>query len=330
LGFPWNKAVFLMTDRVLQFPILLSVLAALLTLGLKFTAYLVTGSVGLLSDAAESVINLLAALTASVSLWYAARPVDTTHTYGHEKIEYLSSGLEGVLIFVAALGIAWYAVRRLLVPEPLQPLDLGLALSLLASLINLAVAQLLLRVGRARQSIILEADGQHLMTDVWTSVAVLAGLTVVWLAERFFRADLQWLDPVIALLVAVNITWTAFDLVRRSFNGLMDHALPEAEQATVRAAIESRLEAGMDYHALRTRQAGAHRFVDFHLLVPGVLTVQQAHEVTGRIEDAVRAALPGIEVTVHVEPIEERRSWEDSALVPLEQAARRAQIREGG
>jgi cation diffusion facilitator family transporter len=317
-----------MADRSLRFPVVLSILAALLTLGLKFTAYLVTGSVGLLSDAAESVVNLLAALTAYVSLWYAARPVDASHTYGHEKIEYFSSGLEGTLIFVAALSIGWYAVRRLLVPEPLRPLDLGLALSLVAALINFGVAQLLLRVGRARGSIVLEADGQHLMTDVWTSVGVLAGLALVWLGGRLFNADLQWLDPVLALAVAVNITWTAFDLVRRSFNGLMDHALPAEEQAVVRAAIESRLEPGMDYHALRTRQAGARRFADFHLLVPGRLTVQHAHEVTGRVEDAVRVALPGIEVTVHIEPIEERGSWEDSALLPLEQAARRAQSRD--
>ena len=313
-----------MADRALRFPIVLSILAALVTLALKFTAYLVTDSVGLLSDAAESVVNLLAALFAYLALWYSAMPVDASHTYGHEKIEYLSSGLEGVLIFVAAAGIAWYALRRLLVPEPLRPLDLGLALSLAASLINLAVAQLLLRVGRARGSIVLEADGQHLMTDVWTSAGVLAGLALVWLGRRLFGVDLQWLDPVIALVMAANITWTAFGLVRRSFNGLMDHALPDAEQAAVRAAIESCLEPGMDYHALRTRQAGAHRFADFHLLVPGALTVQHAHDVTGRIEAAVRAALPGVEVTVHVEPIEERGSWEDSALLAVERAARRS------
>jgi cation diffusion facilitator family transporter len=302
----------------LHYPVLLSILAAVLTLGLKGTAYLVTGSVGLLSDAAESVVNLLAAVTAYFSLRYAARPVDVDHTYGHEKIEYFSSGLEGILILVAAGGIAWYAVRRLLRPEPLEALDLGAALALGGSLINLAVAQVLLRVGRARGSIALEADGRHLMTDVWTSVAVLAALGLVWLT------GLHWLDPVVALLVAANITWTAFDLVRRSFDGLMDHALPPDEQAAVRAAIASRLGPGMDFHALRTRRAGTRRFADFHLLVPGGLTVKHAHEITGRVEDAVRAALPGIEVTVHIEPIEERGSWEDSALLAVEQEARRA------
>jgi cation diffusion facilitator family transporter len=308
----------------LRYPVLLSIAAAVFTLVLKCTAYYVTGSVGLLSDALESVVNLLASLTAFFSLWYAAQPVDTTHTYGHEKIEFFSSGIEGVLILLAAGGIAWYAVRRLLVPEPLQALDLGTGIALGASLLNLVAAQVLLRAGRAHGSIILEADGRHLMTDVWTSVAVVAGLVLVWLT------GVEKLDPVMGLLVTVNIVWTGFDLVRRSFNGLMDHALPEAEQEAVRRAIEARLGPGMDYHALRTRQAGARRFVDFHLLVPGVLSVKRAHEVTGQIEEAVRATLPGSEVTVHIEPIEERAAWEDSALVPLEQAARRAQAEQSG
>lgn len=309
-----------MADFSLRFPLLLSILAALLTIGLKFAAYLMTGSVGLLSDAAESLINLLAACTAYFSLWYASRPADPSHTYGHEKMEYFSSGLEGVLILVAAAGIVFYAVRRLLAPEPLH-LDLGLALSLVAALINFAVAQLLLRVGRAKGSIVLEADGRHLMTDVWTSVGLLTALGLVWLADALAGWNIQWLDPILALLVAANITWTAFDLVLRSFNGLMDHALPAAEQSAVRAAIASRLEPGMTYHALRTRRAGSRRFADFHLLVPGALTVRRAHEVTGRVEEAVQAALPGIEVTVHIEPIEERAAWEDSALLGFEEPA---------
>ncbi len=303
----------------LKYPILFSICAALSTFALKWTAYYLTGSIGLLSEAVESAINLLAATTALFSLWYAARPVDPSHTYGHEKIEFFSSGLEGVLILVAAAGIAWYAVKRLLVPEELQALPLGIVTTVIASLINLAVAQLLLRVGRAHDSIVLEADGRHLMTDVWTSAAVVAGLFLVWLTKTL------WLDPVLGLIVSAYIVWTGFDLLRRSFNGLMDHALPTEEQAAVRAAIEARLEPGMDYHALRTRRAGSRRFADFHLLVPGAFTVRRAHEFTARIEDAVRAALPGIEVTVHIEPIEDRASWEDSELVPLEQAERRGQ-----
>src|SRR5262249_1505230 len=236
-------------------------------------------------------------------------------TYGHEKIEFFSSGLEGILILVAAAAIAWYALNRLLVPEPLEALGLGTAVALAASLMNLAVARVLLRVGRAQRSIVLEANGRHLMTDGWTPAGVVAGLGLVALT------GVEVLDPLIALAVAANIVWTGFDLVRRSFNGLMDHALPLEEQAAVRAAVEAQLEPGMDYHALRTRQAGSRRFADFHLLVPGALSVRRAHEFTGRVEEAVRAALPGIEVTVHIEPIEERAAWEDSALLPLEQAA---------
>jgi cation diffusion facilitator family transporter len=226
-----------------------------------------------------------------------------------------------MLILVAALAIAWYAIHRLFVPEPLQPLGVGLVLLLETMIINGAVAFLLLYTARAYHSIILEADGRHLLTDVWTSTGVLLGLGLVWLT------DVKVLDPIIALVVAGNILWTAVDLIRRSFNGLMDHALPPEEQAVVRTAIESHLGPQMDYHALRTRQAGSRRFVDFHLLVPGQLTVQRAHALTGRIEGAVRAALPGVEVTVHIEPIEEQAAWEDSALLPLERARRHQENR---
>jgi cation diffusion facilitator family transporter len=302
-----------MPPNHLRFPVVLSILAAVTTLLLKSAAYWVTGSVGLLSDAAESLINLMAALTAYLALGYAARPADRSHTYGHEKIEYFSSGLEGVLILVAAAGIGGYALRRLFLPEPLHTLDLGLGLGLAASLINLAVAQVLLRAGRRHQSIVLEADGKHLMTDVWTSVAVLAGLGLVWLT------GVEWLDPAVALVMAGNIVWTGCDLVRRSFNGLMDHALPAAEQDALRAAIERNLQPGMTYHALRTRRAGARRFADFHLLVPGVYTVRRAHELGEVIEEALRAALPNVAVTIHLEPIEEKRAWSDSELIGVEQ-----------
>src|SRR5262245_15326392 len=232
----------------LRFPILLSIAAAIVTLLMKTGAYWLTGSVGLLSDAAESVVNLIAATAALLSLWYASQPVDPGHTYGHEKIEYFSSGLEGMLILVAAAGIAWYALDRLITPQPLEAIGVGTAIALAASGINLVVAQILLRVGRAADSIVLEADGQHLMTDVWTSVGVVAALAVVW------ATGWEILDPIIALLVAANIVWTAWSLLVRSFNGLMDHALPLAEQAKVRAAIEAQLEPGLYYHALRTRQ----------------------------------------------------------------------------
>lgn len=301
-----------MVNPGLRKPILLSILAAVLTLGLKGLAYWLTGSVGLMADALESTINLVAAVTAFLSLIYAARPVDASHAYGHEKIEFFSSGIEGALIVAAGLGIAGVAIFHLLGPHSLEDVMNGLGAAALASLINFIVARLLLRVGKARGSIVLEADGEHLMSDVWASMAVIAGVGLVSLT------GIQWLDPACALLMAAYIFWTGSALVWRSFKGLMDHALPLEEQAAVRAAIESRLEPGVTYHALRTRQAGSRRFADFHLLVPGIFSVQRAHDLTERIEAAVSKALPEIEVTVHIEPIEEPRAWHDSAMLPVE------------
>ncbi len=303
-------------NRTPRYPVVLSIAAAILTVGLKGTAYWITGSVGLLSDALESLINLAAALTAFWSLWYASRPIDASHTYGHEKIEFFSSGFEGGLILVAAGGIAWAAIDRLIHPRPVEDLGLGLTISVVAAAINGAVALVLLRVGKQYGSIVLEADGKHLLTDVWTSVAVLAGLGLVALTGWMV------LDPLIALLIAANILWTAIDLMRRSFNGLMDHALPADELSTIREIIRSQLGADMDYHALRTRQAGTRRFADFHLLVPGRFSVKQAHELSHHITDALMAAMPGLEVTVHIEPIESCSAWQDSALLPIEQQQR--------
>jgi cation diffusion facilitator family transporter len=296
-----------------RLPIYLSVAAAVCTVSLKTLAYVLTDSVGFLSDAMESGVNLLTALAAWFSLWYAARPVDADHTYGHEKIEFFSSGLEGTAILVAAGGITWVAVDRLQSLKEVERLDFGSLLSLSAAAINLAVGTLLIRTGRAHRSIAMEANGQHLMTDVWTSVGVVAGLVLAritgWTA----------LDPLLGLLMAANICWTAYDLIRRSFDGLMDHALPVPEQQKVREAITKRLEPGMHYHALRTRQAGARRFVDFHFLVPGRWTVRQAHDHADLLEEAIRAALPGVEVTIHIEPIEQEASWKDSELLAVEE-----------
>jgi cation diffusion facilitator family transporter len=295
-------------------PILLSILAAVVTLGMKGAAYWLTDSVSLLSDAAESVVNLVAALTAFFCLWYSSQPVDASHTYGHEKIEFFSSGMEGILILVAAGAIAWYAVQRLFaLPEKIDLLELGTAISFAASLVNLVVAVILIRVGRRTKSIILEADGQHLMTDVWTSIVVVVGLVLVRITGWLI------LDPLLALIVAANIVRTAWDLIKRSFNGLMDHALPEEEQHAVRSAVDALIHPGLHYHALRTRQAGARKFVDFHLLVPGTWSVKEAHDFTERVEDAVRKALPGAEVTIHIEPIEAESAWKDSELLQVEQ-----------
>ena len=292
--------------------VLLSVLAAIATIGLKGLAYWLTGSVGLLSDALESGINLFAALTAYLSLHYSQRPADATHTYGHEKIEFFSSGLEGSLIVVAGVGTAWIAVGRLIHPEPLHELGLGTGLALSASVINLAVGLILVRFGKRHHSIVLEANGRHLLTDVWTSVGVVTGLIVVWASGVYV------LDPVIAVLVAVNIVVMGLRLIRRSFNGLMDHALDAEELDALRTAIRDSLPPGTDFHALRTRQAGASRFADFHLLVPGAMTVHDAHALAERVEAALRAAVPRVAVTIHIEPIEERASWEDNALRGIE------------
>jgi cation diffusion facilitator family transporter len=298
--------------KQLQFPIILSIAAAITTLALKFTAWIVTDSVGLLSDAMESVVNLLAALTAYFSLRYASRPVDRTHTYGHEKIEFFSSGLEGTLIVIAAVGIIYAAIRRLIVPVELEKLGIGSLVSGVAAAINFAVAIVLLRVGRRHHSIVLEADGHHLMTDVLTSVGVLFGLGVVALTNR------NWPDPLVGIIVAINILWTGFKLIRRSFDGLMDHALSDAEQTQLRAAIAEQLGPDATFHALRTRRGGTRRFADCHLLVPGAWTVKRGHDLAESIERAVREKMPGLELTTHIEPIEAKASWEDSELLNLE------------
>jgi cation diffusion facilitator family transporter len=288
--------------------VLLSVVAAVLTVGLKFYAYHVTGSVGLLSDAAESAVNVVAALTALFALWFATVPADPSHPYGHEKIEFFSSGIEGGLILVAALAIAAQAMLRLLNPTMPSEVGLGSAVALVAAVINLVVAQLLLRTAKSADSIVLEADGHHLMSDVWTSLGVVAG---VWLAVWTQRA---WLDPLLALLVAANIVRIGFSLLRRSFDGLMDRALEADEVSRIRAAIDASMGEGMTYHALRTRRAGSQRYADFHLLVPGERSVAQAHDCEMMIAGAIEKAVPGIEVTTHIEPIEEPLAWNDSRL----------------
>jgi cation diffusion facilitator family transporter len=291
---------------------LLSIVAAIATLGLKFGAYAVTGSVGLLSDAVESSVNLLAAFTALFALWYATQPVDRSHNYGHQKIELFASAIEGALILVAAAGIAWYAVARLVDPQPLASIGLGSVVTLLATAVNLVVARMLLRVAAQHDSIVLAADGRHLMTDVWTSLGVLAGILLV----RF--TGIERLDPLVALLVAGNIVLTGVGLLRTGFDGLMDRALPVPEVVAVRAAIERELAPDTTYHALRTRRAGSRRFVDLHLLVPGRVSVAHGHDQAERIERAVAAVLPGAETTVHLEPVEDGASWRDSALLSLE------------
>jgi cation diffusion facilitator family transporter len=303
-----------MAPSHLRWPLVLSIAAAVVTIGMKGTAYAVTGSVGLFSDALESGVNLFAAVVAYLSLLYAARPADAGHAYGHEKIEYLSSGLEGALVLAAGLGTAGYALRRLLYPEPLANLEVGTAIALAASVVNFGVARVLLHHGRKYRSIVLEADGKHLMSDVWTSVGVVAGIGLVLLTGY------QVLDSIVAAAVGLHIVWTGGELIHRSFDGLMDHALPAVEQDQIRAVITARLPAGAAFHALRTRQAGARRFAEFHLLVAGDLSVRAAHRLGHEIEDALVEALPGLEVVFHVEPVDERGSWEGEYLERLGEA----------
>jgi cation diffusion facilitator family transporter len=233
-------------------------------------------------------------------------------------MEFLSSGLEGMLIVVAGLGTACVAVDRLIHPAPLTSLGLGTSLSLVASAINLAVGLLLVRVGKREHSIVLEADGKHLLTDVWTSVAVIAGLMVVW------GTGMHVLDPIVAILVGTNITITGVRLIRQSFDGLMDHALPADDLEAIRTAIRASTPPGTTFHALRTRRSGARRFADFHLLVPGAMSVRDAHDLALKVEDALRVALPEVEITIHLEPIEDRASWEDNVLQGIEPPARRS------
>lgn len=309
-----------MTDRTLRRLAGLSILAALVTIVMKSVAYQLTGSVGLFADALESVINLVAAAAAYGSLWYAGRPADPSHAYGHEKIEYFSGGFEGGLVFAAGLGTVWYAIERLLHPAPLEQLGAGTAVAVAAGLVNLIVARILLSAAKKSGSLILEADGHHLMTDVITSAAVVAGLGLVWLT------GVTVLDPLLALAVGVHILGTGFGLVRRSVNGLMDHALPHADQGRVRDLIRSALPTGADFHLLRTRQAGRRKFADFHLLVDGGMSVRAAHAVAHAVETRVRAAFPELELVIHIEPIDERTSWETAALQALGEPAEPAPV----
>jgi cation diffusion facilitator family transporter len=289
----------------------LSIGAAVVTIALKLAAWRLTGSVGLLSDALESFVNLAAAFMALVMITVAARPPDERHAFGYDKAEYFASVVEGALILLAAGAIAWAAGRRLLHPAPVERAGLGLALSALASLVNLAVARVLVTAGRRHHSIALEADGAHLFTDVWTSAGVLAGIGLVALTG--------WLplDPLVALAVAAQIVWTGTGLVRRSWKGLLDAALPAAELAALHAVLERHGRDGIRFHAVRTRQAGARRFVSMHVLVPGAWTVSRGHDLLERIEDEVRQAIPNANVSTHLEAIEDPASFRDEELERL-------------
>jgi cation diffusion facilitator family transporter len=284
---------------------LLSIGAALITIVLKTIAYLLTDSVGLLSDAMESIVNLVGAVIALSMLIIAAMPPDDSHMYGHSKAEYFASSAEGILILIAAAGIMWAAIGRLISPRPLEELGVGLVVSTAASLVNLVVARILTATGKKHNSITLESDGQHLMTDVWTSVGVIGGIALV--------AVTNWniLDPILAILVALNIIWTGIKLLQRSVAGFMDASLPVEEQKILEDVIARYQERGVQFHAVRTRQSAAKRFVSVHMLVPGAWSVHDAHHIAENFEGDVRSQLKDAVVYTHLEPIDDEISMQD-------------------
>ncbi|HOW94303.1 MAG TPA: cation diffusion facilitator family transporter [Mycolicibacterium fallax] len=287
---------------------LLSIAAAIATITLKTGAWALTGSVGLLSDAAESVVNLIAAVVTFMALRVAARPPDRRHNFGHFKVEYLSAVLEGLLIAAAATVILISAVERLRNPQPLQNLGVGLLISVVAAGVNGVVGTLLLRVGRTHRSLALEADGKHLLTDVWTTAGVVVGVGLVALTG--------WLplDALVAIGVAINILVVGFLLIRRSLSGLMDVAMPDAELAAVQQVLDGFRGDEVSFHDLRSRVSGRQRFLQLHMLVPGDWPVQRGHDLGEAVEQQLRLALDGLVPIIHLEPAEDPRSYESWRL----------------
>ena len=286
----------------------LSIATAIATILLKAAAWRITGSIGLLSDALESLVNLAGAIMALAMITLAEQPADERHAFGHGKAEYFSAGFEGLLILVAAFAIGFTAIERLFDPKPLEQVGIGLVVSILASLLNLATALILRSAARRYRSLTLEADAQHLLTDVWTSLGVIVAVGAVTLTHW------QWLDPAIALLVAANIVRTGLKLTASAAHGLMDKSLPAEEHAKVLAVLERYRDEGIDYHALRTRESGARSFVSVHVLMPGEWTIQRGHEYVERLEADIRAILPQSSVFTHLEPIEDPVSHADITL----------------
>lgn len=286
----------------------LSIGTAVCTIVLKFGAYWLTGSVGLLSDGLESGVNLLTAVIALICLHIAAQPPDAEHAYGHTKVEYFAGGLEGIFIFIAGGLIGYTAVLRLIDPQPLEQIGLGVVISVVASLLNLGTAVILQRIGKKHNSLTLIAESKHLMTDVWTSAGVIVGVILVGLTG--------WLrlDAFVALLVAGNILFTGYHLLKAAVSGLMDSALPDEEQEQIKTILERYHDQGVAYHAVRTRQSGAQRFLSFHMQMPGAWSVQQGHTLAEEIEADIIRELAPISVFIHLEPLEDPASWQDIPL----------------
>ena len=295
-----------MPHRIKRRAMLLAVAAAFATLALKAWAYWLTGSVALLSDAAESLINLTMAIIALIAIEVASRPADATHTYGHDKAEYFSSGVEGTLILLAAVWISYEAVGRLANPAPMGDVPVALVIASSAGAINLVMARLLISTAKSQGSISLEGHAKHLLTDVWTTAGVVLAVAITALT------GFHWVDPVVAFVVAAHIVVSGIDLIRKSMKGLMDHALPQDEVERIEYILQRHTDEDSTFHKIRTRQAGNSRFIDFHLLVPGERIVQETHDLCEEIEAEIRSALPGdVSITIHIEPVEDPASWED-------------------
>jgi len=291
----------------------LSIVAAIATILLKLLAWKITGSVGLFSDALESCVNLIAAVVALIMITLAEKPADQGHAFGHTKAEYFSSAIEGAMIIIASFSIVKTAIPRIIHPQPIENLGLGLVAAVGASLINLVVALVLLKNGKKNNSITLEADGKHLMTDVWTSVGVFVSIILVKIT------GLLILDGIIAVIVAINILYAGYNLIKRSASGLMDCALSESDLAKVVEVLNFYKSKNVEFHSLLTRQAGQRKFIEFHILMPGILTVQEGHDLAEKIEKEIRELFNShVTVFTHIEPIEDPVSMHDIGIDRLD------------
>jgi cation diffusion facilitator family transporter len=280
----------------------ISILAAVITISLKTTAFLLTGSVGLLSDALESLINLVAAIIALVAIKISQKPPDDDHTYGHFKAEYFSSIIEGILIFIAAVSIGYAAIGRIMHPQPIEQAFAGVLVSALAAGVNLVVGIKLLKAGKKHSSIILEADAHHLFTDVWTSGGVILAVIIVGITK------INILDPIVALLVAANIVYTGYILVKRSALGFMDTAIHKDDVAKIKQILDKYSCAEVKFHSLRTRQAATKKFMSVHVLVPEKWSMQKSHQLIKKIEKEIEDNVSNITVLPRLETIENSKS----------------------
>lgn len=284
----------------------LSIVAACLTIALKTGAWWVTGSVGLLADAAESVVNLVAAVIALYALKLAAKPADKNHHFGHTKAEYFSAAIEGQLIFIAAVFIMWTSAARFFAPQPLEDVGIGLLISIIAAILNGSVAWVLIKVGRSHRSSALVADGKHLLTDVWTSIGVVVGVAAVVLTGW------NQLDAIVGFAVGINILVMGWKLLNDSASALLDHTWPKEENKELVELLQEFHQPGrVEFHGLRTRESGNRRFAEVHVLVPGDWSVQRGHDIVEHIEEQIAARFDRTTLVSHIEPLEDPRSYGD-------------------